>query len=115
MAIGIMLGAASLLAKSMTIQDLLLMAGEPARTNTPIDPHYVQSTITRLARWIPNASCIPQALVAQAWLAAVGTPSSMVIGFRRSGAWEGHAWIELEDDLRLFVESNAGYSETWRP
>ncbi len=110
-----MLGAAAILAKSMAIQDLLQLADKRAHPNTrPVDPDHVQSTVTRLARWIPAASCIPQALVAQTWLTHAGQPSSLVIGFRKGRHWEGHAWIELEGDL-LFVEPNAGYIETWRP
>ncbi len=115
MAVGLMLSAASILAKSLPIQDLVQLAEEPEHTNPPIDPHYVQSTVTRVARWIPDASCIPQALVAQAWLARAGQPASMVIGFRRGRYWEGHAWLELEDASLLFVEPSAGYIETWRP
>lgn len=46
-----------------------------------------------------RTTCLTQALVRQAWLAARGSPRDLVIGVRRDGRAEGflaHAWLEGE-------------------
>ena len=49
----------------------------------------------RLAsRYIPRASCLPQALAAQILLSGAGLESRLHIGVAQAGRFEAHAWVE---------------------
>jgi hypothetical protein len=51
-----------------------------------------------VSRRVPGATCLTQALAAQALLARAGRPSHLQIGVRRDeqGAFRAHAWVEAE-------------------
>jgi len=69
----------------------------------------------RASRLVPGARCLHRALASRVWLARRGVRSGLVVGFRRDGALEGHAWLELEgprDGEELFVEQ--GYQQSFR-
>lgn len=51
--------------------------------------------------YVPHATCLPQALVAQALLRRYGLPGILRVGVARSpdGAFEAHAWVEREGQI----------------
>jgi Transglutaminase-like superfamily len=51
------------------------------------------------ARYIPQATCLTQALAAQAMLGQEGVPAALRLGVAkdRDGKFETHAWLEQED------------------
>ena len=73
--------------------------------------------VWRAARlpWFAKADCYDRALAVRWWLAKRGVASQVVFGLRKEhGAWEGHAWLELGDGSKLFVEESLGYREIAR-
>jgi hypothetical protein len=52
--------------------------------------------VTKASRYVPEATCLAQALAAQVLLARHGHPAHLRVGFARSveGKVHGHAWLE---------------------
>lgn len=50
----------------------------------------------RASSYLPGTRCLHRALAAQIWLARRGIDSEVVVGLRRSGDLEGHAWLEWD-------------------
>ena len=59
----------------------------------------VASAVKSASRFVPRATCLTQALVAERMLARRGRSSTLRIGVARdaSGAFEAHAWLEHAD------------------
>lgn len=53
------------------------------------------------SRVFPNATCLPQALVAEYFLVGNGYPAHLQIGVARkkTGALEAHAWVTSDDQV----------------
>lgn len=68
--------------------------GAPRHPN--IAPHNVRWAIKHAERVIPDATCLPQAVTAEALLARAGHPVLLRIGVmkRPDGRFEAHAWAE---------------------
>ncbi len=69
----------------------------------------------RSSKLVPGASCLHRALASRVWLARRGIASEIVVGFRKEGHLEGHAWLEVfgpEGPTAIFEES--GYRESFR-
>ena len=66
----------------------------------------VASAVTSASRYVPRATCLTQALVAERMLARRGRNSTLRIGVARdaSGAFEAHAWLEYGD--RVIIGGN---------
>jgi hypothetical protein len=63
-------------------------------------PEEVARAVQRVARRIPRASCLTQALAAQLLLARQGTTSELCIGVTRTtGEFTAHAWVEIEGSI----------------
>jgi hypothetical protein len=63
-------------------------------------PEEVAQAVQRVARQIPQASCLTQALAAQLLLAHQGLPSELCIGVTRdTGEFAAHAWVEIEGSI----------------
>lgn len=63
----------------------------------------------RASEFIPGATCLHRSLASRVWLARRGIPTRLVVGFRRDGGLEGHAWLEIEGaptDETLFGDSS---------
>ncbi|HMB95838.1 MAG TPA: lasso peptide biosynthesis B2 protein [Tepidisphaeraceae bacterium] len=67
------------------------------------EPMRIAHDITAMSRYIPGATCLTQALVAQVLLQRDGFSPKMCIGVARGegGEFKAHAWIEL--DGRIIV------------
>ncbi len=70
----------------------------------------------RASKLVPGSECMHRALATRLWLARRGVDSQIVVGFRKRGAIEGHAWLEvvlangqLEDVYRSEAD---GYSRS---
>jgi hypothetical protein len=59
------------------------------------------STVERMSRYVPSATCLPRALVANRLLRVRGFPSTVRIGVRRdeNGLFAAHAWLELRGEV----------------
>jgi hypothetical protein len=77
------------------VQELAARLGARGRT-VGVAPGRVAWTVETVARSIPDASCLTQALAADVMLSRMGEEPSMHIGVATDrGAFEAHAWLEL--------------------
>ncbi len=71
----------------------------------------------RASRLVPGAECLHRALACRVWLARRGVDATIVVGFRKRGAIEGHAWLEIAspDGLHtMFKSEGDDYRESFR-
>ena len=71
----------------------------------------------RASRLVPGAQCLQRALAGRVWLARRGIASEIVVGFRKRGLLEGHAWLEVmspDELIELFKDAGDGYRESFR-
>lgn len=68
----------------------------PTPEVAPVLAVRVGDAVSAASRFVPEARCVAQSLVAQTMLARRGVPSTIQFGFRRKadGEVEGHAWTE---------------------
>jgi hypothetical protein len=77
------------------VQELAARMGAGRRT-VGVAPGRVAWTVETVARSIPEASCLTQALAADVMLSRMGEVPAMHIGGATDrGAFEAHAWLEL--------------------
>jgi hypothetical protein len=70
----------------------------------------VQRALMRASRLVPGADCKARAIAGRLWLAWGGVGGRVVVGFcREAGRWKGHAWVEVEEGGRLFMERVGGH------
>ena len=64
--------------------------------------------VTAASRYLPGATCLPQALAAQALLGRHGYPAVLRIGVARgaAGRLEAHAWIESRGRIVIGGEAD---------
>jgi hypothetical protein len=74
-------------------------------------PERIEWAIRTAARYLPGATCLPQALAAQYMLARAGHPAMLRIGFAVSKGHEvaGHAWVECDGSVVLDGADRMGY------
>jgi hypothetical protein len=81
-----------------TIHRWTVNTASRARKRAPLcrRPIPVLTTIVQVvARRVPDASCLTQALATQILLAQAGHPSALRIGVQRdAGKFKAHAWVE---------------------
>ncbi|MEZ4459633.1 MAG: lasso peptide biosynthesis B2 protein [bacterium] len=112
-AVALMLGASTLVVRLATIEQAASLGNDFEFLRT-VEPDRAVAVITRLAKYMPGASCIPQAITCRAWLALGGHPADIVIGFHHRGYWQGHAWVETNTGERLFLPEQSPFRETLR-
>ncbi len=65
-------------------------------------------------RFVPNATCLPQAIAAESLLRRSGLPALMHIGVKKSvdGKLDAHAWVESEGHIIVgdLAEEFASYT-----
>jgi hypothetical protein len=72
--------------------------------STPRGPHKTNRSsadrlvwaVTKASRYVPESTCLAQALASQVLLTRHGHPARLRVGFARSeeGKLQGHAWLE---------------------
>lgn len=121
---------ARVLSEMLSIEDLLRLAGEAARWAERVPAPARESEdreeraaalcellAHRASRLVPGARCMHRALAGRVWLARRGVASEIVVGFRKRGVLEGHAWLEVqspEGAFDLFKRAQDGYRESFR-
>jgi hypothetical protein len=67
------------------------------------DPDVLAAAVRYATRYVPRASCLTQALVAQVLLSRSGYAPALRIGLARGpgGALNAHAWLENEGEVVL--------------
>jgi hypothetical protein len=77
-------------------------------------PDRIAWAISRTQRLVPHATCLPQALAAEALLRHAGHPADLRIGVAKTGPVRlvAHAWVESRGRIVVgdLGESLAGYS-----
>lgn len=71
----------------------------------------------RASKLVPGAECLHRALACRVWLARRGVDAEIVVGLRKRGAIEGHAWLEVdtpEGPRTMFKGDDDGYRESFR-
>jgi len=93
------------------VRDALLpQAAEPSTPTVETGPRAhgdaeraapVGGAVASVARFVPGALCVSQALATQVMLTRRGEGSVLHFGFLRSGAGqvEGHAWLEVDGSV----------------
>jgi len=124
---------ARVLSELLSIEQLLRLAGEAARlaarfpAQTPWSSGNAEASAQaaalgellahRASRLVPGARCMHRALAGRVWLARRGVASEIVVGFRKRGVLEGHAWLEIQapdGPFELFKGADDGYRESFR-
>src|SRR5690554_3400663 len=124
---------ARVLSGMLSMEQLLRLAGEAARFAERF-PAQLQGSVPRVqaiaqaavlsellahraSRVVPGARCMHRALAGRVWLARRGIASKIVVGFRKRGVLEGHAWLEIQapdGPFELFKGTDDGYRESFR-
>lgn len=70
---------------------------DAAPTGWP-SPNQIAEAVTFTSQFVPQATCLTQALVAQVLLGRYGHPATLRIGVIRSkaGQFQAHAWVESD-------------------
>lgn len=95
-----------------TVGYTAIRRGIPVRDER-VDSHYwakkVARRIERLARFVPGASCLTQALALQVILARAGHFCCLQIGVRRDdyGIFSAHAWVTCNGRVVIGHRNNA--------
>ena len=72
--------------------------------------------VARAARWVPRATCLTQALAAQALLRRRGIQVKLCFGVNKdSSTFRAHAWLELHGGGRLGAEDGPAYTPMEQP
>jgi hypothetical protein len=76
---------------------LRAVADRVAARGRPQDPVRIAWAVETVARRIPTATCLPQALAADAMLRRAGRSPELHIGVSKDGeSFEAHAWLALD-------------------
>lgn len=78
------------------VVDRRMPAGQPARWPAPIQ---IGQAVEAMSRYVPQATCLTQALSAQILLGRYGHSAALRIGVARdeTGQFQAHAWVESQD------------------
>ncbi|MBA2665058.1 MAG: lasso peptide biosynthesis B2 protein [Bradymonadaceae bacterium] len=121
---GVLVLGARLLSPVLTLKQLVTLAHHAAEFAPPRALHRAQLSegaslaailANRASRLVPGTSCMHRAVAARLWLARRGIAGRIVIGFRKRGWLEGHAWLEISTDtdpIYLFKSESDGYSRS---
>jgi hypothetical protein len=62
-------------------------------------PREVAWAVRLASRYVPGATCLPQALTTYILLGRYGNPSCLRIGVAAAPKFEAHAWVECEGNV----------------
>lgn len=75
------------------------------------DPGPIAAAVARASKVVPRASCLTQALAAQALYVAAGAPGTILLGVARDGdTLHAHAWLEHSGRVVLGDGAPADYT-----
>ena len=79
----------------------LVVARPPSPRGREGDPPSVAAAVRRARRFVPAATCLPQALATHYMLARRGVRSELRIGVAKDerGALQAHAWVEVHGNV----------------
>jgi Transglutaminase-like superfamily len=78
------------------------VADRVTRGGRPADPRRIAWAVEAVARRVPRASCLTQALAADAMLRRSGRLPDLRIGVVKDrDLFEAHAWVELENTVLI--------------
>jgi hypothetical protein len=97
-----------------TLQRLLTRMTQGAYKHQAADQASIDSVVwavTVASRYVPEATCLTQALAAQVLLARRGYPARLRIGVARSetGQFQAHAWVENGGRIVIGGTANPSY------
>lgn len=81
----------------------------PAGTRSPVTPADISRAVSFAARFIPAATCLPQALTAEQMLLRHGIPCKRQIGVTLTNGFAAHAWVSASG-LIVHGKSTISYS-----
>jgi transglutaminase superfamily protein len=89
------------------------LVGSRRATTPTLTPDQVSWAMRHAQRVVPRATCLPQALAAEALLTRGGLPADLRIGVKKdaSGKLLAHAWVESEG--RVVVGDLPGGVDTY--
>ena len=92
-----------------------LMVGRRRPTPSGVTREQVRWAISVAQRVVPAATCLPQAVAAEALLARAGHPAELRIGVMKTpaGKLDAHAWVE--SDGRIVVGELPGGLDRYKP
>lgn len=76
-------------------------------------PAIARRAARRVSRLVPGATCLHRALASRVWLARRGVSTELVVGFRKEGAIEGHAWLQLDEATGETLFAEEGYRRSF--
>ena len=71
----------------------------PRRNHTGPTPQQVAWAVQLASRYVPRATCLPQALTTQILLSWHGHASHLHIGVAVAQKFESHAWVECDGSV----------------
>jgi hypothetical protein len=83
-------------------------------SNNPLAGEDICWAVTRAGKaWFGNEGCLAQALLGECLLIRKGVPAKFCLGVRRQtdGSLLAHAWIEINDQVRIGGSANPGLEE----
>jgi hypothetical protein len=99
----------------LPFRTLVILAGQGRSQTQPSDPSLpdrVAWAVRVIGRYVPRATCLVQALTAQALLMRSGFPSNLRIGVAKAEErFQAHAWVESQGR----VIAGAGEIERYTP
>lgn len=98
-----LLAAASIACRLFSFQDFRrFLARKRTGVNRAIPAERICSIIVAAARFVPGATCLVQAIVAESLIAQGGRKADLVIGVCRNGKKpRAHAWIESDGNVLM--------------
>ncbi len=83
----------------------------PSSFRRGADPRRIAWAVERSARVVPRATCLSQALAADAMLRRAGRMPTLRIGVAKdAGTLEAHAWLELDGEVLVGDHGDERYT-----
>ena len=83
-----------LLPFSWILRALQARSGSVHRDQAGRSASEVAWAVSKAARVVPGATCLPQAIAAQLLLMRAGLESRLIVGVSRTAGFRAHAWVE---------------------
>ena len=81
---------------------------------THVSPRLAARLVCSAAARAGRPTCLTRALVLTRLLLRRGVATELVIGAKREGAFEAHAWLRVGDEILLGDEGHTEFAPLWR-